>query len=223
MASIDPVVVRAVRRDLLTWFRKYGRTFPWRKARATLYQRVIAECLLQRTQATTVARFYDDFLSRFPNWRTLAKASPGEIGAVIKRIGLWRRRAVALAKLARVMAERNGRFPGTRNEIESLPGVGQYIANAIMLFSKGKAEPLLDVNMARVVERLFGPRKLVDIRFDLDLQKASRRLVSGRQPIEVNWAILDLAATICKPRTPQCPECPVQHWCQFANTTRKPK
>jgi A/G-specific adenine glycosylase len=153
---------------------------------------------------------------RFPNWQSIAESTIEEIGDVLKPIGIWRRRSVSLSALAHTMATRNGRFPKTRDDIESLPGVGQYIANAILLFSAGKPEPLLDVNMARVLERLFGARTLADIRNDPHLQSVSRLVVRGKNAVKLNWAILDLAAAICKISDPQCKVCPLNRRCPYA-------
>lgn len=102
-----------------------------------------------------------------------------------------------------------GRFPTTREEIESLPGVGQDIANSVMMFCFNQAYPLVDVNMARVLERYFGPRKLADICFDPFLQLLAKRVVDCTKFREVNWAVLDLAAQVCKARSPLCPSCPL--------------
>jgi A/G-specific adenine glycosylase len=140
-----------------------------------------------------------------------------EIGELLEPIGLWRRRPSWLMALAGEMAARGGEFPRTRGQLESLPGVGQYIANSILLFAAGKAEPLLDLNMARVLERSFGPRKLVDIRDDPHLQSVARAVVRGTRAAEVNWAILDLAATACTVREPRCAECPLRRHCQDAS------
>ena len=84
------------------------------------------------------------------------------------------------------MAKRNGRFPSTRVEVEALPGVGQYITNATLLLCHGEAQPLLDVNMARVLERVFGPRKLVDIRYDPYLQNLAFEIVQCKGAKELN-------------------------------------
>jgi len=113
------------------------------------------------------------------------------------------------------MADRNGKFPRKRDEIEKLPGVGQYVCNAVLLFTKEQAAPLLDVNMARVLERCFGPRKLADIRYDMELQQLSYLLVSGPKAIEINWAILDLAAKVCTRSSPHCGDCPLAKICDF--------
>ena len=208
-----PTLARKIRRALLRWYQDEGRHFRWRNRSAGLYQKIVAEVLLQRTQAGTVAAFYDDFLKRFPNWQSLAESSAAEIGNHIKPLGLWKRRGESLAALASVMSSRRGRFPRTRREIEQLPGVGQYIASAVLLFSQTEPEPLLDVNMARVLERLFGARTIVDIRYDPHLQFTSRVVLHGREPERINWAILDLAALICVSRNPRCSVCPLLRFC----------
>ena len=187
-AEVHPQSAAAIRRALLQWFDKNGRNFPWR-AGAGLYRQIVAELLLQRTRAETVAAFFDAFIERFPSWEAMAGVSVEDIGEYLKPIGLWKRRAASLAALAKAMVARGGTFPVTREEIQMLPGVGQYIANAILLFSGGHAEPLLDVNMARVLERVFGPRKLVDIRYDPYLQTLCRQVIQGDRAAEVNWAL----------------------------------
>lgn len=216
-SSIPPQKAGDVRRALLHWFESSRRSFPWREQEASLYQLVLAELLLQRTRAEMVASFFDSFITRFPTWKAIASSTVEDIGELLKPIGLWRRRAKSLFALAKEMVARGGEFPRKRAEVESLPGVGQYIANSILLFSAGKEEPLLDVNMARVLERLFGPRKLADIRDDPHLQSISRAIVRGKQAACVNWAILDLAAIVCTIRNPLCDKCPVRKHCQFGN------
>ena len=136
-------------------------------------------------------------------------------------VGLWRRRSETLKKLATEMVKRKGEFPADRDELESLPGVGQYIANAIRLFCHGIPEPLLDAGMARVLERFFGPRKLADIRYDPYLQDLSKSVVSGENPSLLNWAILDIAALLCKHKEPTCDACPLVERCKFS-LSRKP-
>jgi A/G-specific adenine glycosylase len=199
--------------NLVAWFASERRPFPWRRPNATVFERIVSEVLLQRTRAEVVARFLPQFLRSYPSWNCLAKAREKDLQKRLQPLGLWRRRASSLRRLAIAMAETNGRYPQSRAEIESLPGVGQYISNAIMLFRHGQPEPLLDVNMVRVLERCFGKRRLADIRYDSDLQEISRLVVSGPKAVEVNWAILDLASLICIQRTPRCGKCPLQKLC----------
>ena len=203
-------------RQLELWFSKEGRSFPWRNRSATNYKKIVSEVLLQRTPAERVSSIYHQFFGTFPSWKSIAIAPRNKIEKILKPLGLWKIRASSLKNLATVMVERNGRFPKTREEIERLPGVGQYIANAILMFCHGEAQPLLDTNMARVLERYFGPRKLADIRHDPYLQDLSRKVVKGKSPHITNWAILDFAALVCKIRLPLCASCPLANKCRSA-------
>lgn len=108
------------------------------------------------------------------------------------------------------MDRRRGCFPRTRDELESLPGVGQYVANAVLAQMHGEAVPLLDGGMARALERYFGPRELADIRHDAYLQALSHRVVDHERVVEMSWALLDLGAMICKPSKPRCDSCKVK-------------
>jgi A/G-specific adenine glycosylase len=184
---------------------------------ATKYQRVIAEVLLQRTKADVVARMFDAFIAKYPSWRRLAEASQTELEGVLKPLGLWKRRAISMGSLAKAMSRRQGRFPKERRDLEELPAVGQYVCNAILMFDQGICLPLLDVNLARVLERLFEPRKLADIRYDPFLQELSSRMVQHEKPTDVNWAFLDLAAMVCTIRSPKCGICPLRNHCRFAS------
>jgi A/G-specific adenine glycosylase len=207
--------VEVFRQRLLNWFKSKGRKFSWRNKSATNYRRILAELLLQRTQADTVARFIPVFMNKYPSWKRLSTASEKDLQEILKPIGLWQRRAASLSLLAREMWKRRGRFPRNRKEIESLPGVGQYITNAILLFCHNEPHPLLDVNMARVLERYFGPRALADIRYDPYLQSLAKRVVNCKYTCDINWAILDLAALICKKQKPSCDQCPLNQLCLF--------
>lgn len=214
--TIPSFDVFALRYQLLRWFEITGRHFPWRRKSANNYYHVISEVLLQRTRAETVAKFWPSFIKSYPSWKRLSQATKADLQESLKPIGLWRRRAATLYLLAREMEKRKGRFPRNREEVESLPGVGQYLANAIQLFCYGEYHPLLDSNMARVLERLFGLRELADIRDDPYLQSLAKQIVECEQVIMVNWAILDLAALICKIKNPSCVNCPINNCCKYA-------
>jgi len=207
--------VRRFRQRLLRWYGRRGRRFPWRRDATSLYRLIVTEVLLQRTRVETVADIYASFFRRFPSWARLAKASQSELRSYLKPIGLWKRRAAALSRLARVMHAAHGRFPRLRSDLEQLPGVGQYVANAISLFAHGDAAPLLDSGMARVLERHFGPRRLVDIRYDPYLQRLSHLVVASPHSRVLNWALLDLAAMVCRQKLPSCHECPIRATCHF--------
>ena len=202
------------RRIILNWFDKEGRHFPWRKKNSSKYQLIIAEVLLQRTKAETVATFFPFFIKQYPSWKSLSSANKTSLKKDLKPIGLWKRRSDTLKRLSTAMVKRGGRFPRTRGEIEELPGVGQYIANAILMFCQDEPQPLLDVNMARVLERFFGPRKLADIRYDPYLQKLAREVLPRKRYKEFNWAILDFASIICRAYRPVCNKCFLESKCR---------
>ena len=114
------------------------------------------------------------------------------------------------------MVKRKGKLPKERNDLESIPFMGQYIANAVELVIFNEPSPLVDVNMARVLERYFGEREMSDIRYDPYLQNLSYKIVKHEKAKEVNWAILDFAALICKAQKPLCTICLLNKKCNYA-------
>ncbi|EEF58515.1 HhH-GPD family protein [Pedosphaera parvula] len=201
-------------KKLSHWWRVNAREFPWRNDNATSYHLIVSELLLQRTRAETVELYWPKFINIFSDWDTLANTSEKKICKILQPLGLSRQRAPRIKALAVEICTEKGRFPQTQEDILLLPGVGQYIANAILLFVHDVPAPLLDVNMARVLERYFGSRKLVDIRFDPYLQSLSKMIVTNNDPRMINWAILDLGALVCKSANPICNQCPLKSNCR---------
>lgn len=200
---------------LLDWYRAHGRHFAWRESSRTEYELVIAETLLQRTKAENVAKHYDRFTRTFPSWEALVNAGQELLAHYLQPLGLATQRAKRLHGLAVEMVRRGGILPRDRAELESIPFFGQYIANAVELVIFGRPAPLLDVNMARVLERYFGPRKLADIRYDPYLQELAQRVAAHPLTKHLNWAILDFAALVCKALRPRCPDCPLNRDCCY--------
>jgi len=212
------------RRRLRNWFKKNHRNFPWRETTRTPYEVLIAEIMLRQTKADTVARFYPLFLAKYPDFSRLRKASIKEIEEIIKPLGLWRQRAPIFLNVAQLVEKNNGELPSTREELQAIPHIGQYITSVILTTFHGKAEPFVDVNTARVVDRFFGPRKIVDIRYDPYLKAVSKEIVKNqRESLQLNWAILDFAALICKAIRPLCEECPMKTQCLYALTHQNPE
>jgi len=207
--------LREFQRKLTSWSRSNLRTFPWRKKSYSKYQLVVAEVLLQRTKAETVAAFLPVFFKKYSSWKKLAVTTRKQLEKDLQPIGLSKQRAPRLLALAQIIAKHGGRLPREREQIDKLPAIGQYIANAIELVCFERPKPLLDVNMARVLERYFGPRKLADIRYDPYLQELARRVVDCKAPLVINWAILDFAALVCKSRNPLCEKCCLNKRCLF--------
>jgi A/G-specific adenine glycosylase len=201
--------------NIIKWYDENGRDFPWRKKNLTSYQLVIAEILLQRTKAETISKFYPLFLKKYPSWKSLNKTRLATLEKVLTPIGLYKQRAALIKKLAKEMIKSEGNFPRQKEEIEKLPFAGQYITNAILQFVFNKPAPLLDVNMARVLERFFGPRKLSDIRYDPYLQKLARKIVDHKNSKKINWGVLDFSALTCRSQNPKCEICFLSYKCIY--------
>lgn len=206
--------VRTFRRRVLAWYAEYGRRLYWRDEHAGEFLRVVVEVFLQRTQAATVDRFIRRFAAEFTCWEDIDSCPQHHLESWLKPLGLWRRRARALKDLARARVEA-GQFPEARDRLEQFPAVGQYVANAVELFVYARRRPLIDGNMARIIERYFGPRVLADIRRDSWVQGIAHSIVDDERAIEINWAVLDLGASVCTPRNPKCFACPLRSGCQY--------
>jgi A/G-specific adenine glycosylase len=210
---------RAVADLLLEWFRRHGRDYPWRKEMDP-YRVLIAEIMLQRTKADQVMPVYQLFLRKFPDPRALADANSEEIEGVFAMLGLkWRARKVR--ELARVLTSQyNGRVPCSREELLSLPGVGEYVADAVLCFAYGMEVAVIDANVCRVIGRVFGVKPRGEARRDSRFRQIARRLVPPKEARKFNWAILDFAAIICTPQNPKCDQCPLQGLCSFYRAER---
>jgi A/G-specific adenine glycosylase len=212
---IDESDIKYFQEKLLEWFTKNSRKFYWRGKSVTNYELIIAEVFLQRTKAETVNRFLSSFFKKYPSWKQLGEASEIELQNFTKPLGLYKQRGSRLYKLAQELKKRKGRFPKERNQVEDMSMMGQYITNAYELYVLKKRTPLLDVNMARLLERFFGESKHSDIRYDPYLQTLSYRIVNVSLSKELNWAILDYASIICKKIKPKCDLCIINSQCQY--------
>ncbi len=209
-----------LRGRLHSWFVRNGRSFPWREPGRSPYEVVVAEILLQRTTAVGVARAYPGFVERYPTWAPLAQAPLDGLENALRPLGLWRQKALAFRHLARSIEERGGVVPRTRMELECLPGIGPYTASAVLAIVYGRAEPLLDVNMARLLGRFLGSSQGAEASPKRTLHALALRLVRCKRSLVVNWAALDFGALVCRARRPLCPECPLRARCQYARSLK---
>ena len=106
--------------------------------------------------------------------------------------------------------------PRTRKELERLPGIGPYTASAVLAIVYGRAEPLLDVNMARLLGRFLGSFDGAEVKPTRTLHALALRLVRSKHFLEVNWAALDFGALVCRAKHPLCPTCPLRARCHYA-------
>ena len=138
---------------------------------------LVVEILLQQTRAERIGAFVPAFLADFSSLHALAATDEQMLAERLATLGVQNRRARRLVALARALLARDGRVPNSKSERESLPGVGPYVAAAYMSTVLHEREPMVDVNMARLIERLYGPRTLADIRYDPHINGIAHRLI----------------------------------------------
>lgn len=202
----------AIRRRLLHWWRSNARDFPWRHE-SDPYRVLIAEVLLRRTQAKQVVPVYRRFLLAFPDMRSLGVGQPRRIRGLLRPLGL-RWRAENVVRLGRSMRKSDLQHIDGSHHLRLLPGVGEYVESAVRCFSLGQPVPVIDTNTARVAVRLFGIQPRGEPRRAPLVRTALERLVRGDSPKRVNWALLDLAALVCRARVPLCSCCPLEGFCK---------
>lgn len=210
-----------IRQELLKWFETNGRKFLWR-THSDPYVVLMAEVLLKKTTAGAVDNFLPVFLERYPGIHAIYEESCVSLQKLLAPLGLSNQRATQLKNLARVLVElHGGEVPCNKEELLKLPGVGDYTASAVLCFACGIPEAIVDTNIARLVVRLFGVRpSRYEPRRSPEVWEKATELVcqDGGQSKRVNWALLDLAAAVCKPRNPLHSRCPITRWCVFART-----
>ena len=198
-----------VRRRVINWERQHWAPYPWRTDR-TPYKVLVAEVLLKRTTRQAVAREFPRFIARFPGVEAIYKAPVEEVEEALRHLGLYKQRAQQLKELAKVIVERfGGRIPGRWEDLVALPGVGPYIAGAILSFGYGAPAPAVDSNVMRLLGRLLGVRSK---RYE-DYVRVGWRLVPEEGHDYFNYGLIDLGALVCSYRGPKCSRCPLRDVC----------
>ncbi|NVM27787.1 MAG: hypothetical protein HWN65_03005 [Candidatus Helarchaeota archaeon] len=200
---------------LIKWYKKNKRTFSWRTQELTPFQFLVAELMLQKTGANQVEKIFMNFINKFPTPETIVDAPQQVLEDEFQPLGLFRRRARDLKRLSESILEKNGVIPKTQKELTKLPGVGNYIANAVLCFAFNQNVPLVDANIARIIERVFTFQVKGAPTRDKNLWKKVEELVPSEHVKEFNFALLDLGALICTPKKPKCDACPLNDICDF--------
>jgi A/G-specific adenine glycosylase len=202
------------RNQLLDWFRQFQRDLPWRRT-SDPYRIWLSEIMLQQTRVAAVIPYYDKFLQRFPDVQSLAAAPQEEVLRLWSGLGYYSR-AHNLQKAAQqIVAQHGGEFPKNIEDVLALPGIGNYTAAAILSIAFGEKLAVLDGNVARVLARLGAIRG--DLRAPQrwkELQETATVYLDPRSPGNWNQAMMELGATLCTPKSPQCLLCPVNEFCQ---------
>ena len=207
MLPLSPRQLRALRSALLNWYDTHRRDLPWRRD-ADPYRLWVSEIMLQQTRVAAVLEHYARWMERFPDVQKLAAAREQTVLALWSGLGYYHR-ARRLHQAAKVIVrERNGAFPRTAEDWLELPGVGRYTAAAIASIAFGEPMAVVDGNVERVLRRLFGAQDKREGNW-----QSAEALLDRTRPGDFNQAIMELGATICTPRAPQCLTCPLIEGC----------
>ncbi len=219
MGSSEDSKIEVFRRTIITWYRQHGDSYlPWRRA-GDPWCVLIASLLLRKTTTKQVAEVYDKFIKTFPSPESLARAREEDVEELIRPLGMERERAKLLVRLARELVEKyRGRVPCEERELKQLPGVGDYASAEVLLVACNKPKPLLDRNMIRILERVFGVKSSKKRpHTDPALWKFAESLVppDPEEAKEFNFGVLDFARKICRARNPLCNKCPLKGICLY--------
>jgi A/G-specific adenine glycosylase len=199
---------------LLNWYADHARTLPWR-GHADPYAIWVSEIMLQQTRVETVIPYFKKWMELFPDIKSLAAASQEQVLSAWEGLGYYSRARNLQRAAQMIAAQHNGRLPEQVRALRRLPGIGAYTAGAIASIAFGADEPALDGNIRRVLARVFDVQEPArspqgeQILWEL----AAVNLPPGKAG-EYNQALMDLGATVCTPRSPNCAGCPLNELCQ---------
>jgi A/G-specific adenine glycosylase len=214
LLKIPAAKIPTFRRRMLSWFAARKRDLPWRHTRDP-YRIWLSEIMLQQTRVAAVIPYYERFLEAFPDVRALARAKTDHVLGQWAGLGYYSR-ARNLQRAAKEIVSRHAsEFPRQYEAALALPGIGRYTAAAVLSIAYNEPHAVLDGNVARVLARIGVVRG--DLRAPATWQKleaAAQDLLAQDTPGDWNQAMMELGATVCTPKSPQCGECPVEKWCR---------
>ena len=219
MAAVSPTALPGsgarsrFRRRLLAWYGRHRRDLPWRRTEDP-YHILVSEIMLQQTQVERVVPKYHEFLDRYPTLEALAGAPVDEVRRLWYPLG-YNVRPLNLRGIAReTMTRYGGRLPEDAAALRTMRGIGRYTAGAVLCFAYGRAVPIVDTNVRRVLGRVFlGARRLGRLRGQRAIWELAGVLVPRRRSYDYNQALMDFGATWCTARAPRCRPCPMRRFC----------
>jgi len=198
---------------LLAWFDAGHRDLPWRRDRDP-YRVWISEVMLQQTRVETVVPYFERFVERFPSVAALAEADLDDVLKAWEGLGYYRRARNLKAGAEHLVRDGGARVPRNLDALRAVPGVGRYTAGAIRSVAFDRPAPIVDGNVRRVLCRLWAvgedPRTATVERW---LWSTAEALVPDARPGAFNESLMELGATVCTPRDPDCAACPVADLC----------
>ncbi len=206
--------LQRMRAHLLDWYDIHQRDLPWRHTHDP-YAIWLSETMLQQTRVETVIPYWERFLEHFPTVSALAEAEAEEVYGLWTGLGYYSRARNLLKAAGQIVSDHEGKLPPDAESLRGLAGIGRYTAGAVSSIAFGQEEPLVDGNVIRVLARRFEIRADVTERSVIEhFWALAAELVRGPRPGDLNQALMELGATVCTPRSPQCSECPLKRSCQ---------
>lgn len=202
---------------LLGWFAQNGRSFPWRQT-SDPFLILLAEKLLQQTAARpAVVQAYETITAAYPTPQLLANSDPDYLQSVIAPLGLPQRAQEMIACARAICNRHSGQVPNDLNTLRALPGIGEYIARAVLCFGFDQPIAVVDTNVARWLFRIHSLKARLPSNpaRHRTLNELAQAHLAGDNAKAWNWAILDLCAAICIARAPKCFDCPLNRSCKY--------
>ena len=205
-----------ITKKILNWYDLNKRTLPWRKNVSQSkkhYYTLVSEFMLQQTQVVTVIPYFNRFINKIPNLKKLSKMPDRELIKLWEGLGYYSR-VRNLKKTAKIIISKyHGEIPNNYEDLISLPGIGNYTANAILAIAFNKSYIPLDGNIERVLKRYLYLKKDKEIQKENLIEKKSIFGISSRAS-DYAQALMELGAMICKPKNPECSKCPISKNCK---------
>ena len=204
------------RNSILKWGIKNQRSFSWRLSNSR-YEIFVSEFLLHRTRAYQVSRIYDSFIRLYPDFESIAGSTKSNLRKELKTLGLnWRIDSLYDCALI-ISRDYKGILPLDKSALLSLPGVGEYIASAVMCFCTGSIEPVLDTNTVRFIGRFYGLKITDSSRRSKRFKEFLLEFLKGENPRQFIYLLIDFAFAVCTPSKPKCTTCPIKILCNFGS------
>ena len=208
------MIVLSFRERLLAWYDAHARTLPWRRTGggADPYRVWLSEVMLQQTTVAHATPYFLAFTARWPTVGELAAAEDGEVMSAWAGLGYYARARNLLACARVVAGQHGGVFPNSYDSLRRLPGVGDYTAAAVAAIAFGRPSTVVDGNVERVIARVFAVETPLPAAKP-ELKRLASELTAAARPGDWAQAMMDLGATVCRPKAPLCERCPVEEFC----------
>jgi len=208
----------SITKNLINWYQLHKRNLPWRQTQNP-YFILISEVMLQQTQVTKVLNYYQPFIQQFPDVFALANAKVEQVLKIWEGLGYYARARNLHAAAQMIVKNMAGEFPTAYSQLKSLPGIGEYIAAAVLSIAYDQPLAVVDGNVKRVLARAYRIDKPINKSSSFyTFQEIAQQLLDQNQPGHFNQAIMELGALICRPVNPYCDQCPIKAFCKANNT-----